>query len=176
MQFIKQHQPFFVFLGKFLLFYLVFTQIYNWYLGNFDKNANQVDGITTVVTQNTKAVIQWFEPDCYTLKHDKEASVKIIYKNKYVSRIVEGCNAISVIILFAAFVFAFSGKWLRTFLFIVLGSFIIYFLNVFRIASLTIALYHYPAYEGVLHDIVFPLVIYSVVFIQWLIWVFYGRK
>jgi exosortase/archaeosortase family protein len=96
---------------------------------------------------------------------------QIIYHNKYVSRIIEGCNALSVIILFIAFIIAFSGKLKNTIVFILLGSILIHVLNVGRIALLSIALYHFPQYQHLLHGVVFPLIIYGVVFLLWVIWV-----
>jgi len=44
-------------------------------------------------------------------------------------------------------------------------------LNIFRIALLTTGLYKYPEYGTFLHDILFPLVIYGVVFLLWVFWV-----
>jgi exosortase family protein XrtF len=48
---------------------------------------------------------------------------------------------------------------------------LIFILNIFRIALLTKGLYKYPEYGTFLHDILFPLVIYGVVFVLWIIWV-----
>jgi len=76
-----------------------------------------------------------------------------------------------VIILFISFVIAFSGKIKTTLLFILLGSFIIHVLNVFRIALLCILMYYFPKQQHLLHGVVFPLIIYGVVFILWIIWV-----
>ena len=87
------------------------------------------------------------------------------------SRVVEGCNALSVMILFAAFVVAFSGKWLQTVGFIVVGTVLIHFLNLLRIAFLSVALYYHPDQEAILHGVVFPLIIYGFVFGLWVIWV-----
>ena len=166
-----QYKPFFSFLFKFLLFYMVFTFIYKQYLNQFNPLLNQLDGISTHVANQTNNLLQLFNQDSHLIQHEFEPSIKIIYKNKYVSRIIEGCNAISVIILFAAFVFAFSVKLKRTIIYILIGAFLIYFLNIIRIALLIYFLYYYPQYEAFLHDIVFPLFIYGVVFVLWIAWV-----
>jgi len=55
--------------------------------------------------------------------------------------------------------------------FVFFGSFIIYVFNVLRIALLTISLYHYPNLEHILHGVVFPLFIYGVVFLIWIVWI-----
>lgn len=169
---IKQYKPFFSFLFKFLVFYLVFTFIYNSYLNQFDTKAFQVDAITKNVSESTVSLINLTENSvAQTYKHDLESSYKIIFHGKYISRIIEGCNSISVIILFASFVFAFSNKLLHTLIFILLGSVLIYVLNILRIALLVFALYYYPEYEEILHGTIFPLFIYGVVFILWVLWV-----
>jgi exosortase family protein XrtF len=51
------------------------------------------------------------------------------------------------------------------------GSLIIYFSNIARIAIITIALIEYPEYNDILHDFVFPSIIYGVTFLLWFIWV-----
>ena len=100
-----------------------------------------------------------------------ENRVKIIFKEKFVARVIEGCNAISIMILFAAFVFAFATQWKKTMLYIGIGIFLIHILNIIRIALLSFALYYYPKYEAFLHGTIFPLFIYGVVFILWVLWV-----
>lgn len=167
----QQHKVFFIFLTKFLLCYFVVTIVYSFYLNQFHTQRNAVYGITHFVAEQTKNTLVFFGADCEIIKHEFEPSYKVIYNSKYIARIVEGCNAISVIILFASFIFAFSNRFITTFLYIFLGSILIFILNIFRIALLTIGLYKYPEYGTFLHDILFPLVIYGVVFVLWIIWV-----
>ncbi|WP_035654044.1 exosortase family protein XrtF [Flavobacterium saliperosum] len=164
-----QYKPFFVFLMKFFLAYFLMTFIYNNYLMSYGEM--KVDAITKLVARNTELVLQLFDKDSYIIEDKPSQFVQLYYKNKYVARVIEGCNALSVMILFAAFVFAFSGKWLKTILYILTGCVIIHLLNVLRIAFLAMALYSYPEYEHVLHGVIFPLVIYAVVFILWVLWV-----
>lgn len=167
----QQHKVFFIFLIKFLLCYLVVTIIYSFYLNHYHTHKNEVDGITYFVAEQTKNTLVFFGAECEIIKHEFEPSYKVIYNSVYIARIVEGCNAISVIILFASFIFAFSNRFIITFLYIFLGSILIFILNIFRIALLTKGLYKYPEYGTFLHDILFPLVIYGVVFLLWILWV-----
>lgn len=141
------------------------------YLNQFDPKKPETDTFTIEVAHETLAVLKWFDPSSHAELHESEPSVKMFYRDKYVSRIIEGCNALSVIILFIAFVIAFTGKFKTTVIFILIGSVIIHILNVLRIAFLNIAFYHFPEYEHVLHGVIFPLIIYSVVFLLWVIWV-----
>jgi exosortase family protein XrtF len=175
-----QYKPFLLFLGKFLLSYLILTFLYQTYLNQFDAKQNELDGVTKTVAHQSTEILSWFDAQCYTIPHEKEPSMKVFYHNKYVSRIIEGCNGLSVIILFASFIFAFSGKWPITIIYITLGSFLIHVLNLIRIALLNAALFYFPEYQHPLHGVIFPLFIYGVVFLLWVIWVnkfsFYAKK
>ncbi|MFT5753487.1 MAG: exosortase family protein XrtF [Flavobacterium sp.] len=166
-----QYKPFFTFLLKFALFYFVFAFIYNQFLNQFDVSKFELDSITKMVSDHTAYFMRFFNEDYHVVPNESESSTKVIYKGKYVARIIEGCNAISVIILFAAFIFAFASNWVKTFLYIIVGSVLVYVLNVIRIGLLVWAIYYYPQYQEFLHGIIFPLFIYGVVFILWIIWV-----
>jgi exosortase family protein XrtF len=177
---LKEYKPFLLFLAKFFLSYLVLTMVYHFYLSNFDKDKFETDGFTKVVAQQTVTVLGFVDAGSYSVPNLTEASVNVFYKQKWVVRIIEGCNALSVIILFISFVIAFSGKWKATVVFILAGSVLIHFFNVVRITLLCLAFYHLPAYSKFMHDVVFPLVIYGLVFILWIVWVnkfsFYAKK
>ena len=180
-KYFKQYRPFFIFLLKFFSVYVGLTIIYQTYLNQFENPLLfQVDDFTQFVARQTQTTLQFFNFDSNIELNSNQAYVKLFIEHVYVARVVEGCNALSVIILFAAFVVAFAGKRLHTIIFIVLGSVLIHILNVFRIALLCIALLHYPKQEHLLHDIVFPLFIYGCVFGLWVIWVnkfsFHARK
>jgi len=166
-----QYKPFFSFLFKFLLFYIVFTFIYKQYLNVYNPLYNEVDYITVLVAENTNSLLHFFNQESKLLVHEFEPSIKMLFNGKYISRIIEGCNAVSVIILFAAFIFAFSSTFKKTILFIFFGTFLIYALNVIRIALLTYALYYFPQFQELLHGTIFPLFIYGVVFVLWIVWV-----
>lgn len=166
-----QYKPFFTFLLKFILFYVISIFVYKLYLSQYDLQKNEVDGITKSVAFQTKQLMLWFDNDVEIVKNDNEPSIKMLFHSKYVARIIEGCNAISVMILFASFVFAFSARWKKTAFYIVAGIAIIHILNIIRIALLSFALYYYSQYEELLHGTIFPLFIYGVVFVLWILWV-----
>ena len=166
-----QYKPFLLFLGKFIASYLILTIIYQTYLNRFDEKNAEVDSFTQVVAGESAAVLSWFDSKSYTMPHLTEPTVKLFYNGKYISRIIEGCNALSVIILFISFVIAFTGKFKKTIVFILFGSILIHVLNIGRIALLCVGLYHLPQYEHLMHGVIFPLVIYGVVFLLWVIWV-----
>jgi exosortase family protein XrtF len=89
---------------------------------------------------------------------------------------VEGCNAISIMILFVAFIFAFY-KGLKTFIFMLAGLILLFIMNLFRIVGLNIVMTDYKQYGKTFHDFVFPAVIYGTVVLLWLIWIkFFALK
>lgn len=143
--------------------------IYQGYLSRFDENS--VDGITRFVANNTMQLLAVFQVDFKIQEIPNESFVMFLYNQQAIARMIEGCNAINIIILFVSFVVAFSGKLKPTLLFISAGSILIYTLNVVRIALLCSALFWFPEQKDLLHDIVFPLFIYGVVFMLWVIWV-----
>jgi exosortase family protein XrtF len=166
-----QYKPFLLFLGKFLLTYFVLTFVYESYLNQFDAKNFEVDGFTKMVANQTIDCLSFFGSDSYQMVNISSQSVKIFYNQVYIAQIIEGCNALSVIILFVSFIIAFTGKLKTTILYIVGGSLLIHILNVARIAILCVLLYRFPAEEHLLHGVVFPLIIYGVVFLLWVIWV-----
>lgn len=162
-----------MFLGS----YLVFTLLYNLYLEFFRSPVYYPDYFTHLVAKQSEALISSFGYNAQILPHQSELSMKLIVNDAYLARIVEGCNAISIIILFASFVLSFFGKLKLTLLYLLAGAAIIYAMNIIRIAILAIGIYEYPEYTDFFHSIVFPLIIYGTVFILWLIWVrIYSRK
>lgn len=170
-EYFKEYLPFLLFLAKFLGSYLVLTFAYHSYLSEFDQGKFEVDGFTQMVANQTTKVISLFESNTHIEPNLTEPSVNLFYKEKWVSRIIEGCNALSVMILFVSFIFSFSGKFKQTILFIFFGCIMIHVFNIVRIALLGISMYHYPEYQDVLHGVIFPLFIYGVVFVLWIVWV-----
>jgi len=168
-KYLIQYKPFLVFLGSFFGCYILLTVLYQFFLNSYENS--KVDAVTYLVAQNTETVISWFYQSIRVLDSENEPFLKVFFQGIYVVRIVEGCNAISVIILFASFIVAFSGSLKNTLLFILGGSLLIYILNVFRIAALIVLIFNFPAQSRLLHDIFFPAIIYGLVFVLWVIWV-----
>jgi exosortase family protein XrtF len=127
--------------------------------------------ITRVVGEQAVSILSFFGFDAELAQHDKELSIKLFLKDVYLARVIEGCNSLSIIILFIAFIIAFPGSFKKTFLYAVFGSLIIYGVNILRISFLTIALGKLPQQKELLHNLVFPSIIYGLVFLLWVIWV-----
>ncbi len=154
-----------------MVVYVVLTLCYKFYLQFSDGSIYYPDYLTNLVARQSEAVLDAFGYDAEIAPHPKEASMKLLVNGRYLARVIEGCNAVSVIILFLSFIVAFSGSLKSTFFYILSGSVLIYAVNLIRIVLLTMGLYHYPEYEDVLHTVVFPAIIYGMVFLLWVFWV-----
>lgn len=168
-KYLNLYRPFLLFLSTFFGAYILLTLLYQFYLNSFESA--KVDSITRFVAQNTKIVLCWFDGPIAMKESIDEPFFTLYYHQRGIVRIVEGCNGISVIILFVSFVIAFSGSLKNTLLFIFGGSLFIYILNILRIAILSVLIFNFPEQLHLLHGVLFPLFIYGVVFVMWVIWV-----
>ncbi|NJX15947.1 exosortase family protein XrtF [Tamlana crocina] len=159
------------FILTFLLVYGVLSIAYKFYLQFSDGSTFYPDYVTHLVAKQSGALLETFGYNTEVLPHPSEPSLKLLVNGNYLARVVEGCNSLSVIILFLSFVVAFSGRWKTTFFYILSGSVLIYSVNLLRIVLLSMGLYHYTEYEDVLHTVIFPGIIYGMVFLLWIFWV-----
>lgn len=159
-----------------MLVYGISSIAYKFYLDFSDGSQFYPDYLTNLVAKQSSMLINSFGYATTIEPHELEPSMKLIVNDKFVARVIEGCNSLSVIILFVSFVIAFSGSFKSTFLYVLAGSVLIYAVNLIRIAILSIGLYNYPWRSELLHKVVFPLIIYGLVFLLWMLWVHYYSK
>ncbi|MFY0603871.1 MAG: exosortase family protein XrtF [Flavobacteriaceae bacterium] len=162
-----------LFLIKFFASYFMLFVFYSIYLQQTQKKGDVFvcSPITVKVAEQTEDVLSFLGYNVANMQHDKEMSVKLIVEGQYTARVIEGCNSISIIILFVAFIIAFPGKLKATILFSLTGSILIYVINILRIVFLTVMLYKYPDSQLLFHNIIFPLIIYGFTFLLWVLWV-----
>lgn len=141
------------------------------YLSFSDGSKFYPDYMTNLVARQTSTLLNSIGYEASVLPHPDEASMKVIVNGKYVARVIEGCNALSIIILFLSFIIAFSGKFKTTVLYCFAGAIILYAFNLIRIVILSAGLYHYPWRREILHNVIFPMLIYGTVFLLWMFWV-----
>jgi len=151
--------------------YFILSILYNGYLSFFENTKYYPDFFTHLVAIQSQAVIESFGYTSKVMIHPNEPSLKLFVNDVFLARIVEGCNSISIIILFTSFILSFFAKFKVSFLYIFAGAVLIYIANILRIVILAIGIYEYPQYTSFLHTIVFPLIIYGTVFILWVFWV-----
>lgn len=159
------------FILTFLVVYIGLTLVYKWYLGVSDGSKFYPDFFTNLVSRQTKWLLELLGYNIEMIPDSDKPFMNVVLNGRYVARIIEGCSSISVIILFLSFIVAFSGKLKTTIVYLLFGAIGIYVINLFRIVLLTIALYFYPQQEHLLHKVVFPAIIYGLVFLLWFFWV-----
>ncbi|MFD2822064.1 exosortase family protein XrtF [Lacinutrix iliipiscaria] len=159
------------FILTFLLVYTILTFSYKLLLQYSTGARFYPEYMTNLVAKQSKAMLEALDYRVQIIPHPDEASLKLIINEKYVARVVEGCNSVSIIILFVSFIIAFAGKFKTTAIYILAGSVLIYSVNLVRIVILSIGLYHYPWRKDILHTVIFPAIIYGMVCLLWVVWV-----
>ena len=155
----------------FLSVYFALSLLYKVYLDSSEDSRYYPDYITNLVAHQSKQIFSALDYRTQVVNHPDEPSLKIILNGKYVARVVEGCNSVSIIILFVSFVIAFAERIRVTILFILAGSVLLYAVNLLRIVVLSIGLFYYPWRRDILHTVIFPMIIYGMVLLLWMIWI-----
>ena len=151
------------FLGIWLVLFLMYQLFLNQYKGD-------IDAITRFVSDQSAFLLNKTGFETTTKDFPYYETIMFYIKEKPATRMVEGCNAVSVMIMFLAFVFAFY-KGVRTFYFAFAGIVLLYILNLFRIYVLNVIVVDFPALTKPAHDYFFPAIIYGGVVVLWLIWI-----
>ena len=154
---------------------MILVLLYQIYL-DYYHSRGLPDIITRLVGDQTEALISSFGYEAMAAPSSMYPLMNLSINDIFIARIIEGCNSLSLIILFLAFMLAFMGKTKPTLLYIMAGIAIIYSINVLRIAGLSIGIYEMPQHSYFLHQIAFPLVIYGTVFLLWIIWIYIYSK
>lgn len=171
---LKDFKPVLGILLRFIIIYLVLLFAYQFFLNTFQKEG--LDPFSRMIAEQVSYFQNSIGFPTQLYNDVKNEQVYFYVRNEYPTRMVEGCNAVSVMILFVAFVFAFyKGK--KTFVFVILGLILLYIMNVLRIVGLNIVVLDYKEYSKMAHDYAFPAVIYGTVVVLWLIWIkFFALK
>lgn len=171
---LKDFKPILGILLRFIIIYLVLLFAYQFYLTSFKEQG--LDPFSRMVARQVMFVQNTMGFPSALYDDVPKQQVWFHVKSQFVTRMVEGCNAISVMILFLSFVFAFY-KGAKTFVFVGVGLILLHIMNVLRIAGLNIVYSDYPQYGKMSHDYVFPAIIYGSVVVLWLVWIkFFALK
>lgn len=171
---LKDFKPVLGILLRFIIIYLVLLFAYQLYL-NSGKDAG-LDSFSRIIANQVTSIQNVIGYPTQLYDDVKNEQVWFYVKQRYETRMVEGCNAVSVIILFVSFVFAFY-KGAKTFVFVGVGLVLLYIMNLLRIIGLNIVMADHKEYGKIFHDFIFPAVIYGTVVLLWLVWIkFFALK
>ncbi|MBV8326823.1 exosortase family protein XrtF [Chryseobacterium sp.] len=171
---LKDFKPVLGILLRFIIIYLVLLFAYQFYL-NHSKDTG-LDSFSRLIARQVCLIQNGLHYPTELYDDAKNEQVWFYVKEQYTTRMVEGCNAISVAILFVSFVFAFY-KGVQTFIFVGVGLVTLYIMNLLRIVGLNLVMAEHKEYGIMFHDFIFPAVIYGSVVLLWLIWIkFFALK
>lgn len=165
---LREFKPALLFLGKFLGLYFAGNLIYGLYVTSYGATP---DGITRLVTAQTSWLLNLIGYD--SAYQDVDGAAKLAFTNagEVVLYVFEGCNGVNVMIVFAAFLFAFGGRAKVLALFLAAGLLIIHLFNLFRVSFLFYLAHENSSQFYYYHKYLFTATLYLVVFGLWAIWV-----
>ena len=167
----KIYRPVWQFLLVFFVTYGVFSGLYFGFLDYWSSRGFTVDPITRLVGVQLQYFLNFIGFEAVVAPWNETGNLVISVMEVPVAQLVEGCNAVSVMILFAAFVFAIPQRLMPTFIFILLGMVLLYGMNILRIALISLGIFWQPDWSSALHDLVFPWIIYGTVLLLWIFWI-----
>lgn len=180
MEKLKAFKPVLWFLVRFLVTYVFLSVLYSLYIRPYDlakpsvldpltrQVGRQVLGFANLLGYETDVV----EDDHLNYGEGQEITYDSFFMNgKYAISLEEGCNGISVMILFVSFLLGFGGKWKDLIWFIPLGLFLIHLSNILRLFFLMYLNTEWGATAfHFFHKYGFTVVIYVGVFALWVWW------
>ena len=129
------------------------------------------DPFTTWVADSSSSLMSIIGYDFKSFQDPSNPVKFLINGNEIISVINEGCNAISVKILFVSFLFGLYAKAIKTIFFSFFGLLILGFSNIIRLVLLNLLLMYLPEYTVLAHDVIFPIFIYGILVLLWLLWI-----
>lgn len=81
------------------------------------------------------------------------------------------CDGVSIMAIFLIFISAYPGNQKHKLWYIPLGIICIHFINILRVAGLTLINFYAPDYLEFNHNYTFTFIVYSLIFIFWITWV-----
>lgn len=150
------------------MIYVIGSWLYGLYL---DGYLNILDPFSVWITKQSSFILRFFEDDIVTRYYEGIPRAFVYCKEQPIYNIIEGCNAVSVMILFLAFLLAFKAKWHQYLWFAPLGLLVIHISNIFRIAFIGVIAVELPQFTDAAHDYLFPAWIYGTVILLWTVWI-----
>ena len=164
---LKEYKVALIFVGKFLLVYVVANFVYGIFVESFDL----VDPITLFVTDQSTLPISWIYDGVEVSVNSERPTAFLTLNEATVISVFEGCNGVNVGIIFLSFIFAYRSPVKSSIIFSLIGLLIIHVANLLRITGLFWVADARPEYLYFIHKYVFTGVIYFVVFLMWILWV-----
>jgi len=170
-----------LFLGKAFLFFVVWKIIYNVFLYDakyLDRALTAHVGNASVTLINSLGAMNGFVSKREMTDNDNlgilKDEVSVIYHNdKVVLNIANVCNGLELMVLYIGFIICMPSRFLRKFLYIILGLIVLDAINILRCVGLIYLREYYAIYFQFAHHYLFNAMVYTGTFIMWIL---YSRK
>lgn len=169
-QIFEKYKSIWLFLAKFFGTYIVLSIGYQKYISGCGAS---LDGVTLFFLNIVSKLFSWVLPNITTYVDCCQPMGEVRYENVPIILMIEGCNALSILILFVSFLVAFKASIKSYVWFVPMGIIFIAVANVIRIVLIGLIYLYYPSFTDAAHDYLFPGIIYGSVFLLWMIWVKY---
>jgi len=167
-------KPSFLFLVKFLGFYLMVNLLYGYWVTIYEPRP---DPATRSATDQSVFLLSCMGYDVASQTHASSPAERVLLDGHSILSVYEGCNGINVWIIFTGFMLAVARpdrKWL---IFWLVGTALIHVANLGRIVALFFISLKYPEALYFVHKYLFTACLYAVVFGLWYLWIArYGGK
>ena len=174
--------PIRLFLGKALLFFIIWKVIYTGFLyGSHLLN----HPLTTHIGEASTKILNHCTPmsgfesvrveqrEFYEGEYRTHAASKIYHNGKSVLYIADFCNGLELIVLYIGFIVCMPSSFWRKIKYVVIGAIIIDFVNIARCIGLIYLREYLHYYFDFAHHYLFKAIVYSVTI---LLWIIFARK
>ena len=86
-------------------------------------------------------------------------------------RVGDECSGLVLFVLFSGFIICYPGSWKHKLWFIPLGVLLIFFINLLRMAILSINFKYFHSSFAFNHHVTFTYTVYLFIFLLWIVWV-----
>lgn len=166
----KEFKPLLLFLARFLGTYIILSIAYKLYLDQYLPH-NIPDPFTKFTSDITAFFLNKFGFFSFSNIAENQPWMRLIVDGQVASIVNEGCNVISILIIFVSFIVAFYTNLKQTILFILAGLVILFVMNISRIMLLNYIFRYHNEYGKMAHDYLFPAIIYGSIVVLWIVWI-----
>lgn len=170
--------PIRLFLGKALLFFIIWKVIYGVFLFNskiLDTPLTMHVGNASALFLNNSGFMSGFTSQAVFIEDENsmvEAS-EIYHNDKLVLYIADSCNGLELMVLYIGFIICMPSKFWRKVKYVIIGILLIDFINILRCSGLIYLREYFHAYFDFAHHYLFKAVVYGATFLMWMV---YSRK
>jgi exosortase family protein XrtF len=164
----KDQKAILLFLLKFIGLYIVLNTAYGLWIEHYDPLP---DPLTKIVSHQTAKLVSLTEENVSIGEVANSRNVPIRQNETTIVSVFEGCNGLNVMIVFVAFIVAFTGTIKKSVIFGIAGIALIYMANLVRVGLLFFVAKYYPDNLYFFHKYLFTGLLYALVFFLWYVWV-----